>query len=237
MPARRISSTTANRCPAGSTAALVFALAGLFLASCGREESGAGEASGRQRADAGDAGVFQSTCAVCHGARGQGSKETMAPAIAAMPRWYLEEQLKKFRNGQRGAHPDDAGGGQMRSAVAPLTAEQISEALDTVENLPPPALQPTLEGDAGNGSRLYREHCVECHRFNGRGERAFLSSPVAGLQDWYLLGQWRKFKRGVRGYHEDDASGEKMRRATGYLANEREIRDVIRYMTTLPGES
>lgn len=179
------------------------------------------------------AGVFHTTCATCHGEQGQGNRETMAPAIAALPRWYLEEQVGKFRNGQRGAHPEDIHGQPMRAAVSVLTAEQITDALDTVETLPPPSLESTLTGDADKGARLYREHCMECHRFNGRGERAFRSSPVAGLQDWYLSGQWQKFKHGVRGYHAQDESGAKMRKATGYLANEQEILDVIRYITTL----
>ena len=46
-------------------------------------------------------------CAQCHGADGGGNKMFLAPAIAGLEQWYVEMQLEKFRNGQRGRHFDD----------------------------------------------------------------------------------------------------------------------------------
>lgn len=208
--------------------ALLVVLAWLFP----RQEPGrkaAGEAGGA----ATSAGVYHSACAACHGEKGEGSREQMAPSIASLPRWYVEAQVGKFRTGLRGSHPDDAAGQRMRAAVTGLTVGQLSEALDTLEAFPAVVHKPTFAGDLKRGAYLYREHCMECHRFNGRGEIAFGSSHVAGLQDWYLIAQWEKFSAGTRGYHPDDEGGAKMRKAAGYLASGRDVRDVIAYIATL----
>lgn len=53
-------------------------------------------------------------CATCHGVQGEGNVSIQAPSIAALPAWYVEVQLLKFRTGARGAHPDDLEGLRMR---------------------------------------------------------------------------------------------------------------------------
>lgn len=53
------------------------------------------------------------TCAACHGAEGQGIAATNAPRLQGMNDWYMATQLKNFRDGVRGAHPQDIYGGQM----------------------------------------------------------------------------------------------------------------------------
>ena len=181
----------------------------------------------------GNAGTYFTTCAACHGDHGQGNNELGAPSIASLPRWYVEEQVQKFRTGLRGKHPGDESGQRMRGAVLNLSDAQVAEAIDTLEAFPVISHKPTMEGDLKRGAVLYRDHCMECHRFNGRGEIAFRSSPVVGLQDWYLLAQCEKFKLGIRGYHTDDEDGAKMRKAIHYLQNDSEVLDVIAYITTL----
>ncbi len=178
-------------------------------------------------------GVYQTTCATCHGDQGQGNEERKAPSIASLPRWYIEDQIIHFRNGLRGNHPDDLTGLQMREAIRNLTKQQVVEALDTLEAFPAVDHEATIQGDLRQGAYYYRENCMECHRFNGRGEIAFRSSHVAGLQDWYLLAQWKKFKTGTRGYHPDDVGGAKMRKAVEYLEGDQAAKDVIAYIATL----
>ena len=53
------------------------------------------------------------TCAYCHGKDGDGIQAINAPRMAGMTDWYLVNQLKNFRNGVRGAHPQDFYGKQM----------------------------------------------------------------------------------------------------------------------------
>ena len=52
-------------------------------------------------------------CAYCHGGDAQGIQAINAPRMAGMTDWYLANQLKNFRSGVRGAHPQDFYGKQM----------------------------------------------------------------------------------------------------------------------------
>lgn len=179
--------------------------------------------------------VFEAVCATCHGPKGEGNKELMSPAIASLPRWYVEEQIQKFRNGQRGAHPADVHGQQMRAAISVLTDEQIAAAIDYLQALPAVRHEASLQGDPERGKAFYDEYCMACHRFNGHGELAFHSASLNGLQDWYLLEQINKFQQGIRGYHPDDEAGAKMRQAVSHLVTREQKLDVLAYLTELAG--
>tara|TARA_R110002096_G_scaffold209855_15_gene397089 strand:- start:2559 stop:3914 length:1356 start_codon:yes stop_codon:yes gene_type:complete len=65
------------------------------------------------------------TCGKCHGLNGEGNWAVRAPRIAGMSDWYMQTQLKNFRQGIRGAHPDDSTGYQMTSMVLSLTENKI----------------------------------------------------------------------------------------------------------------
>ena len=60
------------------------------------------------------------TCSVCHGAAAQGIEATNAPRLKGMSDWYLVTQLKNFRDGVRGGHPQDFYGAQMALMAAML---------------------------------------------------------------------------------------------------------------------
>ncbi|MFT5110472.1 MAG: cytochrome c553 [Pseudoalteromonas tetraodonis] len=79
---------------------------------------------------------------------------------------------------------------------------------------------------------IFEEQCMECHRYNGSGEKVFGSSPLTAFQDWYLAAQLEKFRLGVRGYHGEDEKGQQMRHLASYLS-EGEVRDVSAYIATL----
>lgn len=64
------------------------------------------------------------TCAACHGRDGQGIWTTNAPRLAGMSDWYLLRQLRYFKDGVRGSHPDDHYGMQMAMMAASLRDEQ-----------------------------------------------------------------------------------------------------------------
>jgi len=68
--------------------------------------------------------LYVSTCAACHGSTGQGIQAMNAPRLAGMSDWYLVTQLKNFKQGIRGAHPDDQYGGQMSLMAATLADDQ-----------------------------------------------------------------------------------------------------------------
>ena len=64
------------------------------------------------------------TCANCHGGEGQGIWAMNAPRISGMNDWYTANQLRNFRDGLRGAHPDDYYGRQMAQISMMLNEEQ-----------------------------------------------------------------------------------------------------------------
>lgn len=68
-------------------------------------------------------------CSTCHGGRGQGNPNLGAPRIAGQYRWYLKEQLTRFRSGDRGTHPDDRRGRQMRAMAATIADDADVERL------------------------------------------------------------------------------------------------------------
>jgi cytochrome c553 len=64
------------------------------------------------------------TCVSCHGDQAQGNQAMNAPALQGQNDWYLVTQLKNFKAGYRGAHPEDNYGMQMRAMSATLPDEQ-----------------------------------------------------------------------------------------------------------------
>ena len=63
------------------------------------------------------------TCSVCHGPDGLGVAAANAPRQARMSDWYLVRQLNNFKQGIRGAHPDDMYGEQMGLIAKSLSDE------------------------------------------------------------------------------------------------------------------
>ena len=160
----------------------------------------------------------------------------MAPPIANLADWYVEEQLRKFRTGTRGSEPRDLHGQQMQAAVKALNDEQIAEAIEELMTFPLVIPEPTIEADLANGREAYREHCMECHRYNGHGEMVFKSASLAGLPAWYLEAQMQKYLTGIRGYHPGDETGAKMRAMSIRPESPEELKDIIAYITTLSEE-
>jgi cytochrome c oxidase subunit 2 len=64
------------------------------------------------------------TCVNCHGSEGQGIWAMNAPRIAGMSDWYTANQLRNFRDGLRGVHPEDFYGQQMAQISKMLNEEQ-----------------------------------------------------------------------------------------------------------------
>lgn len=80
--------------------------------------------------------IYATTCAACHGARGQGVWSTNAPRLANMSDWYLQRQLQNFREGIRGAHAQDFNGAQMASMARALDDDEaIADLIDYVHTL------------------------------------------------------------------------------------------------------
>jgi cytochrome c oxidase subunit 2 len=64
------------------------------------------------------------TCSSCHGPQGQGIWALNAPRLQGLNDWYLARQLTNYKNGIRGAHPQDLTGKQMTLISGVLRSEQ-----------------------------------------------------------------------------------------------------------------
>ncbi|MDG0964586.1 MAG: cytochrome c, partial [Opitutales bacterium] len=53
---------------------------------------------------------YNQRCASCHGGGGEGNRLLNAPSLQRLEGWYFLEQMRKFRSGDRGYHPQDIGG-------------------------------------------------------------------------------------------------------------------------------
>ena len=73
--------------------------------------------------------IYGSTCGACHGPDGLGVQQINAPGLKGMSDWYLVTQLKNFKQGIRGAHPQDLFGSQMALMASTLADDR---AIDNV---------------------------------------------------------------------------------------------------------
>ena len=172
-------------------------------------------------------------CATCHGPQGQGNRATAAPAIAGLPRWYVEAQLSKFKDGARGFRAEDRTGLQMRPmARALVRAGDVQAVAAFVASLPAPRPAATVTGDVERGRAGYAP-CLACHGERASGNEALKAPGLTRQADWYLVAQLEKFRAGWRGTHPQDATGAQMRPMAMTLGDEAAIRDVVAYIRSL----
>jgi len=100
------------------------------------------------------------------------------------------------------------------------------------------ASQPTFaqttaqRGSPARGRALYAT-CAGCHGQQGEGNVALNSPKLSGMEAWSLEKQLHKFKKGVRGFHENDAFGKQMVAFAATLTTDMAIKDVAAYINTL----
>jgi cytochrome c553 len=194
-----------------TTGCVLSLVAGLLLASCDSGEVTYVVVPTSPPVPVPGSGVYAQVCAACHGANGEGKEELHSPSISGLPTWYLEEQVKKFRAGSRGFHPEDLPGQQMRAISLTLTDAQIAEAAAAVASMPVHPTEPPPSGfDLETARSGYANDCMECHRYNGKGEIVFHSAPLVTLNQSYLKRQLLNFRAGKRGATEGDLYGAKM---------------------------
>jgi len=135
-------------------------------------------------------------CVSCHGAHGEGRTALDAPRIGDLDVAYIVTQLTAFREGGRGAHPDDTLGHAMGGSVQGLTDDMIASLAEHIAGLsaPPRAPGETVEG----GAAAYAT-CAACHGADGRGLPAVGAPDLLHQEPAYLTLQLRNYRDGVRG--------------------------------------
>ncbi len=177
--------------------------------------------------------VLYNICTACHGPNAEGNPALNAPANAGQDPWYLTRQLKNFRSGIRGAHPDDTFGAQMRPMAMMLAGDQdIADVVAYLTGMDMPDPASTVEGDVEAGKKAYAT-CIPCHGEFGEGAQSLDAPRLSNQHDWYLVRQLENFKTGVRGTHQNDIYGAQMRIMAQMLQTDEQVRAVAAYIATI----
>lgn len=172
-------------------------------------------------------------CTACHGAQGEGNKAVNAPKLAGQERTYLERQLHNYKNGIRGTAEGDTLGQQMAGMAATLSNDKaVRDVVAYIGTLPDNPAEPTVTGDAKKGKRYYTT-CQFCHGPEGQGYWTMNAPRLAGMSDWYMEDQLRKFRDGTRGSHPRDLYGGQMAMMADLFHNERALEDLVAYLNEL----
>lgn len=78
--------------------------------------------------------VFQ-VCTACHGADLAGNEQVGAPPLRSQSDWYMVAQLRKFKDGLRGARAGDMSGNVMRPIASQLDTEEMLDVVAYIETL------------------------------------------------------------------------------------------------------
>lgn len=92
------------------------------------------------------------------------------------------------------------------------------------------------QGKTASAEELY-ELCVMCHGQNGEGNADVNAPAIAGLPQWYVAAQLRKFKDGARGGHPKDYAGLQMRPMARSLATDESVDNIAGYIAGLSAAS
>lgn len=206
----------------------VFTLIALLLVYCVSQASLAA-------APAKDGKALYTSCAACHGTKGEGNRALGAPNIGGMDAWYLTTQLDNFASGKRGTKAGDTYGAQMRAASAPTNTQANRAAIVAyISTLPKTAMAAKTIGKANlaNGSTQYNALCSACHNSNGKGNQSLGAPRLAGIDNIYLGRQLNNFRTGLRGYHANDKFGKQMASISKML-NAKSEPDVLAYINSL----
>ncbi len=172
-------------------------------------------------------------CVACHGINGQGIEAMNAPTLTGLSRWYLQRQLRYFKQKIRGRDDSDIYGQQMATMASLLADDKdikdVSAYLSTLPELESPSL--SLE-ENNKGKALYK-NCSYCHGDNAQGNYAMKAPRLAGQHAWYLKRQIYAYQKGLRGTHPADIYGKQMILMSKILHNEHDINNVVRYINSI----
>jgi cytochrome c oxidase subunit 2 len=162
----------------------------------------------------------------------EGNPALHAPKLSGQGDWYLQRQLKNYKQGARGTHDKDIFGKMMAPMAATLGDDtaiaNVSAYIRTLPDNPAPA---TVKGNPKNGQQRY-VNCGICHGPDGRGVQQMNAPGLKGMSDWYLVTQLKNFKQGVRGAHPQDPFGPQMVLMAAILHDDQAIDDLVAYINT-----
>ncbi len=142
------------------------------------------------------------TCALCHGAWGQGTAGAKSPRIAGMTTGFLVKILSEYRSKKR-----KNAGMVATSGIHKMTdkhIEDIATYLAGIDLRNDPRFDVDhAEGDKAKGEEIFTSECKGCHRKNGYGKPKKGIPALAGQQTKYIINTIMRFKARKR-VHDDD---------------------------------
>jgi cytochrome c553 len=90
--------------------------------------------------------------------------------------------------------------------------------------------------EAKRGEDLFRL-CSSCHGEDASGDQEVGAPAIAGMAQWSVEAQLKKFRDGQRGLHFDDIWGMRMRPMSLTLMREGDVEAVSAYVAQLPATS
>ena len=176
---------------------------------------------------------YQTHCAHCHGATGDGNDTLGAPNLTRLSESYIERQLQGFKKDWRSK--DNHYTQSMTAAIASLDTPTLKSATTAISRLPDGKVmsQAAKNGDVARGKDLYTAYCGACHGTRANGNDALGAPNLLGLSSDYLTRQYREFAKGKRGTHPNDKYGQQMARLSKALKDPQLIDDVTAYVVSI----
>ena len=87
---------------------------------------------------------YEQRCASCHGEKAEGNRLALGPALNRLEGWYFLDQMRKFRKGTRGCHPNDEGGQIMMAASQDISDGTLKDVVAYVVEAFGPADAPSM---------------------------------------------------------------------------------------------
>jgi len=89
-----------------------------------------------------------------------------------------------------------------------------------------------VQADLARGEELF-DLCAYCHGASGHGNPDLKAPPIAGMPEWFLLGQLASFRAGLRGLHPADEAALRMRPMALTLDLPGDVESVAAYVASM----
>ena len=143
-------------------------------------------------ADMANGQMINKSCALCHGAHGQGASGKLSPRIAGLPKEYIIKAMKDYVEGRR-VYPLMVRTSQI-DKFTERDFDDIATYLSSLDLSSDERFNITSTfGDAEAGKDIYRGDCKNCHNKDGYGKPKKEAPPLAGQHQAYLYTTMRGF--------------------------------------------
>ena len=154
-------------------------------------------------ADLANGQTINKSCALCHGAHGQGASGKLSPRIAGLPREYIIKAMKDYVSGTR-IYPLMVRTSQI-DKFTERDYEDVAAYLASIDLSSDEMFNIRADlGDTDEGKDIYRSDCKNCHNRDGYGKPSKEAPPLAGQHTAYLYTTMRNFKEGSRIHANDN---------------------------------